>query len=566
MHKVDMLMPQLGESINEATVVKWLKKEGEAIEKDEIILEISTDKVDSEIPSPHKGVLASVMASEGDTVAVGAVIAQIETDAAVASQPAARPASPEPAPVPQQAAAPPAVTPASSGSLAEMLMPQLGEGITDGTVVRWLKKENEFVAKDEIILEISTDKVDSEIPSPHEGKVVKLMAAEGDTVAVGSVIAQISTGADVSGIAPPAEQTPAQPARSEAVDGVKAASISTQPAPVKVMSVPAAGAINGERRFYSPLVRRIARAEGVGAAELATVPGTGAHGRVTKKDILSYLERRTPSTVAVQETAADRMPVFEPSPSLPAPADVTVATQAAVASSTDRTEVLPMDSMRKSIAQHMVQSVQTSPHVFMVDEADLTELVAWRSANKDAFLQKTGTKLTYIPFITMACAKVLQDFPLVNSSLHDNNIIRKKYINIGIAVALENNGLIVPVIRDADGLNTVGLARAINDLAARARSKKLKPDEVQDGTFSITNMGSFGSLMGFPIINQPQVAILGVGTIQKRPVVVDNAIAIRDMMYISLSFDHRLVDGALAGQFLSRVAHYLNNVDVNNIL
>ncbi|RMF60263.1 MAG: 2-oxo acid dehydrogenase subunit E2 [Calditrichaeota bacterium] len=267
---------------------------------------------------------------------------------------------------------------------------------------------------------------------------------------------------------------------------------------------------------------------------------------MTKKDLLAYLQQRK-TGVARPEAAA-----YTP-PTQPEFAD-------------ERIEIIPMDNMRKSIAEHMVRSVQTSPHVFAVSEADMTNLVRFRTQHKEEFLRKFGTKLTYTPFIVQACAKALLDFPLVNSSVQGDKIVRKKYINIGVAVALENHGLIVPVVKQADSLNLVGIARAVNDLAQRARSKKLKPDEVQDGTFSITNMGVFGSLMGLPIINQPQVAILGVGAIQKRPVVINEAIAIRDMMYLSLSFDHRIVDGALGGQFLERIAHYLTNFDTTNIV
>jgi 2-oxoglutarate dehydrogenase E2 component (dihydrolipoamide succinyltransferase) len=270
-------------------------------------------------------------------------------------------------------------------------------------------------------------------------------------------------------------------------------------------------------------------------------------GRVTKNDILSYLEQRKTGAPA----AKPKPPAYVP-PTQPEFSD-------------ERVEIIPMDHMRKSIAAHMVNSVQTSPHVFAVSEADMTNLVRYREQHKDEFQKREGFKLTYMPFIVQASAMALRDYPLVNSSVKDEKIVRKKYINVGMAVALENNGLIVPVIKGADGLNILGLARAVNDLALRARTRKLKPDEVQDGTFSITNMGSFGSIMGFPIINQPQVAILGVGVIQKRPVVINDAIAIRDMMYISLSFDHRIVDGALAGQFLDRIAYYLSNYNTKNL-
>ncbi len=567
MARVDMVMPQMGESIAEGTIIRWLKKEGERVERDEIILEISTDKVDSEIPSPEEGIVAALLAGEGDTVTVGSVIAQIET---AAQEPTATPEPatqspvdvaapidvPEPAPSAPVIDAPaPAAT---QGGVLDIVMPQMGESITEGTVIRWLKKEGERVERDEILLEISTDKVDSEIPSPHAGVLQAILIQEGATVEVGAVIARIGAESmqreTVSAAQPVAtavaESSPTPVSATQANSGAQASS----PEP----SSPVAAATgNGARRFYSPLVRRIARVEGISSDDLGLIAGTGANDRVTKRDILNYLDTR--STAGVSTT----VPAAAVSPPAPATRPAQVSAPAADG---ERVERIPMDTMRKSIAKHMLASVQTSPHVFAVSEADMTNLVTFRAQNKERFLQDTGTKLTYMPFITMACARALQDFPLVNASVDGDTIVRKKDINVGLAVALENNGLIVPVVKHADGLNVVGMARSINDLAARARNKKLLPDEVQGGTFSITNMGSFGSLMGLPIINQPQVAILGVGTIQKRPVVINDAIAIRSMMYVSLSFDHRLVDGGMAGQFLDRVAQNLTNFDTANIL
>ena len=437
----------------------------------------------------------------------------------------------------------------------DMVMPQMGESITEGTIIKWLKKEGDKIERDELLLEISTDKVDSEIPSPQSGVVTKFLAGEGETVKVGSVIVHIET--ESAGSEEPKEQktdgvTEAEVAASEPeVEDVTIVEEVTQTQPTteiasEKMAPPSIPRTDG-RKFYSPLVRSIAKAEGIHPEELGRIDGTGANGRVTKNDILGYIKRRGTLVPAAAEA-----PPYTP-PAVPEFSD-------------DRTEIIPMDTMRKAIAAHMVNSVHTSAHVFAVSEADLTNLVKYRSKNKEQFLQTIGVKLTYMPFIIQACVKALLDFPMVNSSVNEEKIIRKKYINIGVAVALENSGLIVPVIKNADSLNIVGLARAGYDLAIRARSKKLKPDEVQDGTFSITNMGSFGSLMGLPIINQPQVAILGVGVIQKRPVVINDAIAIRNMMYISLSFDHRIVDGALAGQFLERIAHYLTNFDTSNIM
>lgn len=465
-------------------------------------------------------------------------------------------------------------------SKVDMVMPQMGESIAEGTIIKWHKKEGEQVERDEVILEISTDKVDSEIPSPESGTVQKILFPEGETVKVGEVIAHIDTEGDgkTAGAeekAEPEQKAEKQEEKAQAQEKkpeekeekkkkeaeIEAKEEKSEPeekleekVPGKeaerprVSEVGAAGyprTDRSRRKFYSPLVRSIARAEGIEPEEIEEIDGSGANGRVTKQDLLQYIKSRD---VGAPSKAAPTPSALEPE------------------YSDERTEIIPMDNMRKSIAQHMVKSVQTSPHVFAVSEADMTNLVNYRKEHKEQFQQKTGVKLTYMPFIIQACARALLDFPMVNSSVDGDKIIRKKYINIGMAVALENNGLIVPVVKGADGMSIVGLARAANDLAQRARSKKLTPGEVQDGTFSITNMGVFGSLMGLPVINQPQVAILGVGTIKKRPVVINDAIAIRDMMYISLSFDHRIVDGALAGQFLERIAEYLTNFDTKNIL
>lgn len=543
MAKIEMVMPQMGEGINEGTIIKWHKKEGEKVEKDEILLEISTDKVDSEIPSPYAGVISKLVAGEGDTIAVGQVIAQLDGEGGAAESAAPSEEKSEPKPEAPAEAETQSNGGGAAPGIAEMVMPQMGEGIHEGTVIKWHKQEGEKVEKDEIILEVSTDKVDSEIPSVFSGVVKSILVKEGETVDVGTVVAKIETAdAPVAAVSEQAA-TVSAPVKPQAAP---------QPAVATSAVTVETKTTNGQRKFYSPLVRNIAKEEGISHDELSTIEGTGAQGRVTKKDILNYLDRRSTPTAAPAYAAQTQAQPAAPQVQSIAP--------------TDEVEIIPMSSMRKSIASHMLASVQTSPHVFMFTEADMTNLVEYRVRNKDIFLQKTGTKLTYMAFFTQACARALRDFPLVNSSLDGSNIVMKKNVNIGIAVALENSGLIVPVIRNADNLNVVGLARAINDLAARARSKKLKPDEVTGGTFSITNMGTFGSLGGFPIINQPQVAILGLGAIQKRPVVINDAIAVRSMVYLTISFDHRLVDGALAGQFLEKIAFYLTNFDTGTIL
>lgn len=433
----------------------------------------------------------------------------------------------------------------------DMNMPQMGESIAEGTILKWLKKPGDKIERDETILEISTDKVDSEIPAPVSGVLAEILVEEGKTVNVGTPIARIETDASAAGGNGKAASAPAAPPASVPKEEPKpAAKPPASPPASASASAPGAaapGAVTAHDgdRFYSPLVRAIAKEENVSAAELAAIPGTGASGRVTKSDLMAYLEQR--------QTPRPAAPVVAPAP---APATRAAAPAPAAVYDQGRVEVVPMDNMRRRIAEHMVLSKQTSPHVYSVSTCDMTKIVHYRERVKNEFEKREGTKLTYTPFFIDAAVRALKDFPMINASIDGGNIVFKKFINIGIAVALEN-GLIVPVIKSADALNMVGLARATNDIAYRARNKQLKPDEVQGGTFSITNMGSFGNLFGIPVINQPQVAILGIGAIKKTPVVVGDGIAIRDIVYLSLSYDHRLIDGAYGGQFLQRVVEYL---------
>ncbi|NUO81747.1 2-oxo acid dehydrogenase subunit E2, partial [candidate division KSB1 bacterium] len=404
--------------------------------------------------------------------------------------------------------------------------------------------------RDETILEISTDKVDSEIPAPVSGVITDILVEEGKTVNVGTVIAKIETDASAassSGNGKAASAPPALAPKEEAKPASQPALAST-PAPVAAPQV----AVQEDDRFYSPLVRAIAKEERISNAELATISGTGAGGRVTKNDMMAYLKQRTAPKPAVAPSA----PAMPAAPVVAATPAAPVAAPPAVVYDQGRVEIVPMDNMRRRIAEHMVMSKQTSPHVYSVSTCDMTKIVQYRERVKNEFERREGTKLTFTPFFIDATVRALKDFPMINASLDGGNIVFKKFINIGIAVALEN-GLIVPVIKSADALNLVGLARSTNDLANRARNKQLKPDEVQGGTFSITNMGSFGNLFGIPVINQPQVAILGIGAIKKTPVVVGDGIAIRDIVYLSLSYDHRIIDGAYGGQFLQRVVEYL---------
>jgi 2-oxoglutarate dehydrogenase E2 component (dihydrolipoamide succinyltransferase) len=413
-------------------------------------------------------------------------------------------------------------------AIVDVIMPQMGESIAEGTITKWYKKVGDKIAKDETLLEISTDKVDSEIPSPSAGLVAELLFPEQKTVDVHTVIARIQT--DVHAALKPEPEHIQAKTQNLMPEAVSTIGSSLEPAIIT------RGISADTNRFFSPLVMNIARAEGISMSELEKIPGSGANNRVSKKDVLDYVERKNS-----QSATAHIKPSNAGTPY-------------------GGVEVIKMDTMRKAIAEHMVRSVHTSAHVGSVTEADVSKIVAYREKHKADFEKKEGFKLTFTPFFVDVVVKAIKDFPLINSSVDGDSIILRKDINIGVAVALEN-GLIVPVVKHAAGKDFAGLARAVNDLSNRARTKKLAPDDVQGGTFTITNPGIFGNLFGFPIINQPQVAILGVGAIKKRPVVIDDAIAIRSMVYISMSYDHRIIDGALGGMFLQRIVQYLENYE-----
>jgi pyruvate dehydrogenase E2 component (dihydrolipoamide acetyltransferase) len=445
----------------------------------------------------------------------------------------------------------------------EVIMPQMGESIFEGTITKWLKKPGDKIERDEPLFEISTDKVDAEIPSPTAGVLKEIKVNEGQTVPIQTVVATIdAAGAGAATSAPAA--TPAAPARPEAPKAAAPPPAPAAPAPQKpaaaapeALPEPAAPQRpggNGDKIRSSPLVRRIAREHNV---DLAQVPGTGAGGRVSKRDILAAVEGGVAAPAAVSSAPPAS------APQAPPPATGGAQASAALQTAVPRErlyfghyEVQPMSTMRQKIAEHMVLSKHVSPHVYSVEEVNVNEIVALRTKTKEKFERETGTKLTYMPFFIRAAVEALHAFPTVNASIDGTNIVLHKEINIGFAVALDW-GLIVPVIKNADEKNFLGLARSVNDLAERARSKKLKPEEVAESTFSITNPGVFGGLFGLPVINQPNVAILGLGTIEKRPVVIDDAIAIRSMTYLTLSYDHRVVDGAVAHQFMGKVKHTL---------
>ena len=525
-------MPALGESVTEGTVTRWLKQVGDTVAADEPLVEISTDKVDTEIPSPASGVLLAIRVGEDETIAVGAELAIIGEASESAGDSAVSPAPPaeaaaegtadvEPEPV---TAAPSA--PAPTGTTVAITLPALGESVTEGTVTRWLKQVGDAVAADEPILEISTDKVDTEIPAPASGTLVAINVAEDSTVPVGTELGLIATGATAP------SETPAAPA---------APAVS---APAPAAEVPAAVApepADNADAYVTPLVRRLAAQEGI---DLSTVTGTGVGGRVRKQDVLAAAAARTDQSGATTSPAA---------PSTPAPASATVA---ATATSPLRGRTEQMPRLRKVIAQRMVESLQTSAQLTTVIEVDVTAIARLRSKVKVDFEAREGVKLSFLPFFCKASVEALKQFPQVNASIDmaAGTVTYHDTENLGIAVETDR-GLLVPVIRDAGELNIAGLAKRISDVADRTRTNKVSPDELSGGTFTVTNTGSRGALFDTPIINQPQVAILGTGAVVKRPIVATDAsgqdvIAIRSMVYLALSYDHRLVDGADAARFL----------------
>lgn len=434
-------------------------------------------------------------------------------------------------------------------AVMDLVMPKMGESIMEATILKWHKQPGDSVKMDETVLEIATDKVDSEVPSTAEGVIIELLYKENDVVPVGAVIARIETNAaEASTASTPAAAPAPTPAPAPAPASTQAA-----PAPA------ASASTNSGSRFYSPLVLNIAAKEGISMAELEQIPGTGSEGRVTKKDILNYIRNRGTAP------AATPAPAPSPAPQQAAPSTSVVPTSTPSTTHSGNVEIIEMDRMRKLIAEHMVRSKATSPHVTSFTEADVTNIVKWREKNKNAFQKKYGEKITFTPIFIEAIVNCIKKHPWINASVEGTNIIVKKDINIGMATALPNGNLIVPVIKNADTKNLLGLTKDVNALAHNARNNKLKADDTQGGTFTLTNVGTFGSLMGTPIINQPQVAILAVGAIKKRPVVLEtedgDVIAIRHMMYLSLSYDHRIIDGSIGAQFLTDVANALEAFD-----
>ena len=545
---MDIIMPKMGESVNEGTIIKWHKNVGDKVKRDEIIFEISTDKVDTEIPSPDSGVIAEIRIREGDTVEVGTVVAILNTN----GETVMNAKHDEPVQInietneiaSEQIVTAEPVTSTGSG-IMEVEMPKMGESVMEGTIIKWFKKVGDQIKRDETFFEISTDKVDTEVPSPIEGTIAEILVGEQETVDVGTVVAKISTTGDVV-------------VKKSDANSIPSETVQTPSSMHENFSVVTSNleeeVIKGER-FYSPLVLSIAQKEGISFDELRRINGTGKNGRVTKKDILSYLVQRTTTKVEAAPTPYVSAPSVQHGvPEFQSSAEV---------------EKIPMDNIRQKIMQHMIASRDTSVHVTSLVEVDMIKIDKFIDEKKNEYYKRDGVKLTYMAFIIDACVKALKAYPLVNSSIEGTTIIRKKYINLGIAVAVEPTGLIVPNIKAANHRNIIGLAAAVSDIAYRARNKKLTPDDVTDGTFTITNYGVFGTVFGLPIINQPEVAILGVGAVVKRPVVIEadgtDTIAIRPIMALTLSHDHRLIDGMLGSLFLKFLKETLEGFEPNLI-
>ena len=555
---MDVIMPKMGESVSEGTIIKWHKKKGDKVKRDEIIFEISTDKVDTEIPSPADGVLAEIKANEGDTVEVGSVVAVIESNGEVKIE--KKEALPETEDEEikkeeREKVKTEKTKEIEPGEITEVIMPKMGESVMEGTIIKWHKKTGEKIKKDETLFEISTDKVDTEVPAPVEGVILEILVGEQETVEVGTIVAKISSGNGKSAEHMPRIQEIKEKEEPAAMhENFTGAETSSHEKEVKKEK--------GSSRFYSPLVINIAQKENISYEELENIEGSGLEGRVTKKDILNYIENRGSSKLRTKKDVKESSKELEKS-------FAEIASRMEPGYSSNEFQKVEMDNIRQKIMQHMVRSRDTSVHVSAMLEVDMTKIYNFLKLHKEEYIKKENVKLTYMAFIAHASVKALREFPLVNSSIEGSTIVKKKFINLGIAVAIEPTGLIVPNIKGADEKNIIGLAKAINDVADRARSKKISPDEISNGTFTITNYGVFGTIFGTPIINQPEVAILGVGIVEKKPVVVEidgaDSIAIKPVMALTLSHDHRLVDGMLGGRFLKYIKDTLENFDGNII-
>lgn len=568
---MDIIMPKMGESVNEGTIIKWHKKVGDVVKLDEIIFEISTDKVDTEIPAASAGLLSEILVNEGETVEVGTVVAKIQSSDSSSKEDVISKESSTEKSVQIDAnkispsggndndkivsSSTPSEKMTNAGSIIEIAMPKMGESVMEGTIIKWHKKVGDAIKKDETIFEISTDKVDTEIPSPEAGTLAEILVGEQETVEVGTIVAKLSVGSEVKVFQ--------QDRQDKVQEKVKVTDHIQSDEPISMhdnfskkvdIQTKQQGTGSG---FYSPLVLSIAQKENVSFDELKSINGTGIEGRISKKDILAYIEKRKIGKAQVEVPVQEKLK--ETSSTIP-------TTSQTVYSAAD-VERIPMDNIRQRIMDHMVHSRDTSVHVTGLIEVDMTRIHNFIKTKKHDILKSENAKITYMSFIADAVVKSLKKYPLVNSSIDGNSILQKKFINLGIAVAIEPTGLIVPNIKGAGDRNAIGLAKAIADLANRARTKKLTPDDISNGTFTITNYGVFGTIFGTPIINQPEVAILGVGAVQKKPVVIEvdgsDTFAVRHIMALTLSHDHRLVDGMLGGMFLKSIKETLENFEGN---
>ncbi|OMG17228.1 dihydrolipoamide acetyltransferase [Actinomyces naeslundii] len=561
-------MPALGESVTEGTVSSWLKAVGDTVEADEPLLEVATDKVDTEVPSPASGVLLEIRVPEDETVEVGTVLAIIGDPSEAGSAPA--PATPAPAaetpapaaqaaPEPAPAPAPEPVAPQTSGSAegTEVTMPALGESVTEGTVSSWLKAVGDTVEADEPLLEVATDKVDTEVPSPASGVLLEIRVPEDETVEVGSILAIVGSPSAAPAAAPAPAVTPKAPAPAAEPAPAPAPAASSAPAPAATAAPAAAAPVSSGATgsYVTPIVRKLAKDKGV---DLSTVTGTGVGGRIRKQDVEAAAKAAEEARAAAAAAAAPASQESAPAAAKPAPAKPEVDT-------TLRGRTEKMSRLRQVIAERMIESLQTSAQLTTVVEVDVTRVAALRARAKNDFLAKNGTKLTFLPFFVQAATEALKAHPKINASIEGKNVTYHDVEHVGIAVDTPR-GLLVPVVKNAGDLNIPGLAKRINDLAARTRDNKVNPDELSGSTFTITNTGSGGALFDTPIINQPEVAILGLGAIQRQPRVIKDAdggevIAIRSVCYLALSYDHRLVDGADAARYLMTVKKRLEEGD-----
>ena len=546
-----VVLPALGESVTEGTVTRWLKQVGDTVEVDEPLLEVSTDKVDTEIPSPVAGVLEAILVAEDETAEVGAELATVGDGSGSSEAPAAPAAEAPQAEAPAEQApadeAPAAEAPASSGDATDVTLPELGESVTEGTITRWLKQVGDSVEVDEPLLEISTDKVDTEVPSPAAGTVLELLAGEDDTVEIGAVLARIGSGAPAPAEAPKAEAPKAEAPKTEApkaetpqAEAPKAPAPTAAPAaPAQAPAAPAAGS---DTVYVTPLVRKLAAQHGV---DLSTVTGSGVGGRIRKDDVLAAAK----SAPAAAASAA--------SPAAAAPATVLETSEL-------RGTTQPMSRLRKVVSSRAVESLNTTAQLTTIVEVDVTKLAQFRDQNKGEFLEKTGQKLSFLSFFSLAAVEALKAYPIINSTLDGENIVYPDHENLSIAVDTPK-GLYTPVLRDASSKSLAEIAAGIADLAARTRDSKLKPDDLAGGTFTITNTGSRGALFDTPLVFLPQSAILGTGIVYKRPGVttVDgaDAIGVRSYVYLALSYDHRTIDGADAARYLSAVKNRLEEAN-----